>query len=213
MSSIVYRSAVASLAVQVTVGAVTLAGLFVPLPKQDQEELRLIFGLELGSQLVEFVYYLFVVCRFRTILTWTRYLDWVVSTPVMLVSTALFFRHRRGQSAAGVWDEALWVALGLNWLMLAFGFALEVSRALPPFLALAAGGAAFVGSFTSLARFVDGDDAVSVGLFGTMYVVWALYGVAAAFDDVPKNVAYNALDVVSKNFYGVFLFVYALAIA
>ena len=215
MSTLVYRSAVASLAVQVIVGTVTLAGLFVPLSKQEKEEdLRLIFGLELGSQLIEFVYYLLVVCRFRTILTWTRYLDWVISTPIMLVSTALFFRHRRGQSAAGVWNEngALWAALGLNWLMLAFGFTLEVSRALPPVLSLALGGAAFVGSFTSLARCVDGDDAVSVGLFGAMYVVWALYGVAAALNDVPKNVAYNALDVVSKNFYGVFLFAYALAL-
>lgn len=207
--SIVYRSAVASLLVQVAVGAVTLAGLFVP---QDSDDLRLIFGLELGSQLVEFVYYVVVVCRFRTILTWTRYLDWVVSTPVMLVSTALFFRHRSGASAARAWDDgALAAALVLNWIMLACGFAVEVTRAVPTIVGLALGGGAFVGSFTFLATFVDGTDAVSTTLFATMYVVWALYGVAAALDDVPKNVAYNALDVVSKNFYGLFLFAYAVA--
>ena len=38
-------------------------------------------------------------------------------------------------------------------------------------------------------------------------------GVAAAFGDVPKNVAYNGLDIVSKNLYGVFLFAYALFIS
>ena len=208
---LVYRSAVASLAVQVVVGAVTLAGIFVPLPKSDRNDLRVIFGLELGSQVVEFVYYLLVVCRYRTILTWTRYVDWVISTPVMLVSTALFFCHRREVDLEWA-DGRLLAVLGLNWLMLAFGFALEVSRAIPPIVALSLGGLAFVGSFTVLALFVAPTDALSVGLFSAMYVVWALYGVAAGLDEVPKNVSYNALDVVSKNFYGLFLFVYALTL-
>jgi hypothetical protein len=212
--SLVYRSAVASLLVQVLVSAVTFAGFFVRLPDESAADLRVIFGLEFGSQVVEFVYYLFVVCRFRTILTWTRYLDWVVSTPVMLASTALFFRHRRGAPIDGVLDDGgFYAMLGLNWLMLAFGFALEVSRAVPPLAGLALGGASFVGAFAFLGRFVDDGDALSVGLYAAIYGVWALYGVAAALDDVPKNVAYNALDVVSKNFYGVFLFAYALALA
>ena len=35
---------------------------------------------------------------------------------------------------------------------------------------------------------------------------------AAVLADVPRNVAYNALDVVSKNVYGLFLFVYVLTL-
>ena len=50
-----------------------------------------------------------------------------------------------------------------------------------------------------------------MALFFTMYAIWSLYGVAAALDDVPKNVVYNGLDVVSKNFYGLFLYVYVVA--
>ena len=36
-----------------------------------------------------------------------------------------------------------------------------------------------------------------------MYGVWALYGVAAALPDAPKNISYNGLDLVSKNAFGV----------
>jgi bacteriorhodopsin len=196
--------------VQVVVGLTTAASFFLP---KVSPELQTILILELTSQLVEFLWYLVVVCREREIRTWTRYLDWVVTTPVMLVSTALFFRLRdhRETTITSVFDGgALWLCLVLNWLMLAFGFVMETTPRFPRLAGLAFGGAAFVGSYTMLARLVDVHDEVSVWLFGFMYAVWALYGVAAALPDVPKNVGYNALDVVSKNFYGVFLFVYAI---
>lgn len=38
-----------------------------------------------------------------------------------------------------------------------------------------------------------------------MFVIWALYGVAATFSSLWKNVSYNILDVFAKNFYGVLL--------
>lgn len=209
-TTLVYRTAVASLGVQLVMALVTAVGFLVPLPSDAKKDLVPIFALEVCSQVVELVWYAYVVCRFREIVTWTRYIDWVISTPVMLLSTMLFFEHRGGRALA-VDDPLLHVCLGLNWGMLAFGFALETGR-LEPFLGLAFGGVAFVVSFTALATFVDTGDALSVGLFATIYAVWALYGVAAALGDVPKNVSYNGLDIVSKNFYGVFLLVYALAL-
>ena len=207
MSRIVYHSAVTSLTVQAVVGFATAASFFLP---KVTPELQTILILELSSQLVEFVWYLVVVCRDREILTWTRYIDWVVSTPVMLVSTALFLRMRDEREGSVFAEGALWSCLILNWLMLAFGFLMETSSNFPRVAGLAFGGAAFVGSYTMLARLVDVHDALSVWLFACMYAVWALYGVAAALPDVPKNVSYNALDVVSKNFYGVFLLVYTI---
>ena len=208
---IVYRTAVASLLVQLAVFLVTSASFFVPLPAAEREGLEAIFALELTSQFVEMAWYTVVVCRYRTILTWTRYADWVVSTPLMLLSLALFFYHRRGRP---VWDvgaaPALYASLALNWAMLAAGFAVERGRA-PRAPGLAAGFAALAGSFVCLGTLLDARDGASVGLFGATAAVWALYGVAAALRDVPKNVGYNALDVVSKNIYGVFLFGYSVA--
>jgi hypothetical protein len=68
-----------------------------------------------------------------------------------------------------------------------------------------------VASFTVMASFLQ-NDGLSIGLFVAMFIVWALYGVAAVFPYKEKNVAYNVLDIVSKNFYGVFLTIYSFTI-
>jgi hypothetical protein len=39
-----------------------------------------------------------------------------------------------------------------------------------------------------------------------MFAVWNLYGVAFFFNPVWKNIIFNGLDVVAKNFFGVYLF-------
>lgn len=206
--SLVYRSAVASLAAQVALGGVAAVGLFVHTDRA--RDLRAVFALELASQVVEFAWYLYVVAAYGRVVTWMRYLDWVVSTPVMLVSFVLFFLHRAGAPADDLWRSArLYLVLSLNHLMLAAGFAGEVGALRLP-LALGLGGVAFVGSFAAVATYVS-DDALSLALYGVVFAVWAGYGIAAAFPYVPKNVAYNALDVVAKNCYGLFLTAYALA--
>ena len=209
--SLVYRTAVASLVAQVIIGVVTATGtLFLP---DDAPELQTLFALELSSQLIEFLWYAWIVFVAREILAWTRYVDWVLSTPVMLVSLALFFHHRGGEAVAPWWMVGILVC---NLVMLAFGFVVEVrgsrlSRK-EQLLLLGAGTLAFTASFGLLATLVPANDPLSVGLFAITFAVWGLYGVAAVLTDVPRNVAYNALDVVSKNLYGLFLFVYVLTL-
>ena len=84
-----YTSAVGSLVAQILRGLVTFLGLLF-VPKDQEGDLQPIFMLELSSQLIEFLWYLAVVCYYREITTWTRYIDWFSSTPVMLISTVLF---------------------------------------------------------------------------------------------------------------------------
>ena len=43
--------------------------------------------------------------------------------------------------------------------------------------------------------------------------VWGLYGVAAMTDLKTKNISYNILDIVSKNFYGLFIYYIILQIS
>lgn len=200
--TLVWKSTVASLLIQVLVGGVTVWALTL---KNDSGLLRTSLWLEVISQGIEFAWYSWVVCYFGRIQTWTRYIDWVFSTPVMLLSTALFLVHR--DEDASKLDTAIYSTLALNAAMLAFGFALETG-VIPLAVGLLLGGVCFVGSFAVLALYVDERDTLSVVLFMAMFVVWGLYGVAAAFPYAPKNVAYNALDLVSKNFYGVFLTLY-----
>lgn len=196
--SIVYRTAALSFGVQVITGAITAAAFAVQTREYDT-----VLILELVSQLVEGVWYLIVLCRYRRILTWTRYLDWFISTPVMLLSLSFLFQIRRGKAI--MFTDDMLLVWSLNALMLALGFAVELD-VLPRVPGVLAGSLAFVGSFGILARAVDFDDSVSVGLYSVVYAVWGLYGVAALFDDVIKNVGYNLLDVISKNVYGLVLF-------
>lgn len=211
-ASLVRTSAVASLVAQLVIGAVTSAGFFVKVEDpQDRADLNVVLALEVSSQAIEFLWYATVLACARTITARLRYIDWVLSTPVMLASLAMFFRHRAAthDAVASVFDTyEIYACLGINWIMLAFGFAME-SGAIPDAAGLLGGGVALVGAFSLLATLVP-EDAVSEILFWVTFAVWGLYGVAAALDDVSKNVMYNAIDVVSKNGFGLFLFVYAI---
>ena len=42
-------------------------------------------------------------------------------------------------------------------------------------------------------------------LYKLLTTVWALYGIAFMLPDVQKNIMYNSLDLVSKNFFAFFL--------
>lgn len=208
--TLVYRSTLLSLLVQFLVGLTSAAGLFLPLPLNEESGLRTIFTLELSSQIVEFLWYILVVVWFKRIVTWTRYIDWVLSTPLMLISLAMFFHLRRGHPVEDVFAHGdIWITLAFNQLMLTCGFLLE-TRLVPVIPGVLVGSAALVTSFVFLGRYADITDAWSTGLFFTVYVIWYLYGVAALLPYTPKNVGYNLLDVVSKNCYGLFLFGYIL---
>ena len=63
-----------------------------------------------------------------------------------------------------------------------------------------------------LALFVRGTGLIGIMLYTFIYIVWGLYGVAATQSSVGKNIMYNLLDIASKNFYGAFIFVYALTL-
>ena len=90
---VVRRTAVWSIYIQLAFTSVTAGSLLLPL---DGKEVALIHIaiLETVSQVVEFVYYMLAVYYYRGIRTWTRYIDWYVSTPVMLISFMAFYVYR-----------------------------------------------------------------------------------------------------------------------
>ena len=173
-------------------------------------------------------------------IAWVRYIDWVFTTPVMLVSTALFFEWQRRGSGGGaggdgkdsgafsLWnwlDEnqtAVWAMVLANGIMLGVGFFQEMG-VLDIVTSSVVGFAALGVSFWVLGRLRpkgDGDeggkdssallgklrgDGMSGWLYPFMYVVWALYGVAAMLPSLWKNVMYNVLDLFAKNFYGMYV--------
>lgn len=236
---LVVQTARCSLFTQFTFLLVTATSLVVPLAPKD-DSLYAIATLETIAQAIEFVYYAYffaykcgATTRGRIPPTYTRYIDWALSTPVMLLSTLALLRYLRfRRSAAYEADErvdvfadvlvdygVLWTVLGLNWLMLALGFVVEWrGDALRPGARLAllgAGHVVFVANFVLLfATKVRGAGTPGLVLWLFLFFVWGAYGVAAALlGDGPKNVAYNLLDIVSKNVYGLLVLGIALSVA
>ena len=42
--------------------------------------------------------------------------------------------------------------------------------------------------------------------FMGVFICWFMYGISAMFDPIRKNISYNMLDIVAKNFYGLFIY-------
>lgn len=90
-----------------------------------------------------------------------------------------------------------------NFIMLLFGYLKEIN-VISLFTSTFFGYIFFFISFYYLWKFARLDSS-NMPIFITMFVIWALYGVAALFKNKIKNTAYNILDIFAKNFYGVFL--------
>ena len=210
---LVQQSTRLSLCAQLLTLLFGVAILAVPVNEEYEyrNDVLAILYVEGASQLVELAYYSIAVgCFFGRILTWTRYIDWFISTPVMIVSTAMFLLHRQGKDpllALRMQDPLVVMSICLNQLMLSFGLCIELGS-VGKLKGVVLGSSAFIASYAFLGQRVDGTDTMSVVLFFAIFFVWSLYGVAALFSYVPKNVSYNALDIVSKNFYGIFVGVY-----
>ena len=214
----VLASARTSVAAQIILALITSAAVFVPLKEQDGvvNEIGL---LELGSQTVELIFYLIVTFWVRAIYTWTRYLDWVLSTPLMLLSLMAFFRHLGTEERthlSDLFDEPLLAStlfvLGFNMLMLVFGFLNEI-RWMATVPSVGLGFVAFAASFGIMyVQHVQDGPLGGMLLWLFTYITWGLYGVFATLSPVPRNVGYNLIDLVSKNIFGLIITVYALAI-
>lgn len=216
-SKSVILSAKISLAVQLLFTGVTAASLFLA---YDEEHISLFYIalLETVSQIIEFAYYAIVIFYVGAIYTWSRYIDWFISTPVMLVSTAgfvVYLQDERNTLRVLFEGERLGMTLGMlgfNTLMLAFGLLAELSAYMSTMF-LILGMVSFFATFAFLYTFVQqSSNIVALVLFEFVFVVWGLYGVAATQPYRLKNVAYNILDIIAKNFYGLFLFIYSVSV-
>ena len=206
---LVYRTAYFSLGAQVILGLISLIGFI----KYDDSILSHLLLLDFAVQAIEFVFYA-VYVSVGMLKTYYRYLDWFLSTPCMLISTVMFLEYLSNKTITfgGFLDDYrndVVLILVLNCNMLLCGLLHEVAL-LPKLIALSVGWVPFLGMFAAIfARFAF-KTVVGLVLTTFVFVVWALYGVAAFLDFVPKNVMYNILDVVSKNFYGLVVAVYML---
>lgn len=209
-----------SVVAQILFGLFSLVGFFVPTSAEHRILVSLLI-LDTVVQGIELSFYLLFLYFDKLSISY-RYLDWFFSTPTMLVSLFVFLRYLdRGAGPPLSFGDVMrrdrtpiaWM-LVLNAGMLAGG--LLVERALVAnWIGHGLGFLAFAGSFAILfVVAMPRDDAFGIFLATFVCCVWLLYGVvAAAIAEARwRSTAYNLLDIVSKNLYGVLISAYVLGL-
>ena len=135
-----------------------------------------------------------------------RYIDWAITTPMLLLILLLFINfHSKTKVHIGTFV----LIVALDYIMLWFGYMGE-RELMNKRIAQTIGFAAFALMLVVIynCSFKNNKNKAALILFIIFAIVWAMYGVAAELDDRNKNLMYNALDVISKVFFGLGLWGY-----
>lgn len=209
----IYPSGVISLLVQVAVGFIDFQAINIELNSKD-ELLKDLLKVELGVQIIEFLFYIWLVFYFSKAsrnITPFRYIDWAITTPLMLITLSAFLHHdgttsnRLSDFLSNHKGSVITIVL-LNAAMLLFGLVGELGF-LNPYLSTALGFIPFVLNFKYIKDtfLPSNEDKSKNALFYWFFFFWALYGVFAVMNYTTKNTGYNILDIFAKNFFGLFL--------
>jgi bacteriorhodopsin len=146
-----------------------------------------------------------------------RYLDWFITTPLMLISIMLYLKYEhentKKENREDIFDifkfiqedlNIIAIVLVANFVMLILGILGElgiINKILATFLGFIAFGIAFGIIYKKYASKTK----VGTIVFIPIFIIWSLYGVAYMFQDIQKNIFYNVLDIFAKNIFGIFL--------
>jgi len=211
INKMLYESARLSLYIQFITGLIDAWGLNVKVPL-EKELFRTLLKIELGVQMVELVFYMWLVKNIKTHpnITRYRYFDWMITTPLMLVTLMAFLNAKSVNSL----DEFLKnnkkivkEVIFLNFLMLYFGYLGETNK-LSVKESVLLGFIPFLMYYKKIYdHFIKDKDIPQIkrNVFFYFFYVWTFYGIAALLPYKQKNTVYNILDLFSKNFFGLFL--------
>ena len=180
------------------------------------EVLKTLLKIETIVQLIELTFYIWYSYNFHSVAeaTFYRYYDWMFTTPLMLFTTTVYYdyqskseKEKEEMSVQAFiqenWKELLTIG-AFNFIMLLYGYLYEIN-VIDLVTSTILGFAGFAGSFYVMYDKFASKSTKNLPLYLFMLIVWSLYGIAAMFTPAWKNISYNILDVIAKNFYGVFL--------
>ena len=223
-----YITLLISIIVQIITGIIEIGAFFVKVPTMYLLIKQLLI-IELVVQIVEGTFYFWLAYNFTKVsnITPKRYIDWVITTPSMLITLMIYLiylnKRDTNQIITGLnkrienkindlnfftlFKENLNIfipVLLLNWSMLLFGYLGEM-KIIPVLLGVFLGFIPFVIYYYII--YVNYVTQTSSGglLFWYFFFFWSLYGVVAVLPYYVKNSFYNILDLFAKNFFGIFL--------
>ena len=208
----IYLSGALSLLIQFIVGVIDYLALNLKVDSKD-ELLKDLLKVELAVQVIEIIFYVWLIYYFHQVsrnITPYRYLDWAITTPLMLITLSAFLNHdgsttsRLSDFLSNHTDSIVKIVL-LNAAMLLFGFIGELGY-LSPYVSTALGFIPFALNFKYIKdTFLSSEDGFKIAVFYWFVFFWSLYGVFALMKYTAKNTGYNILDIFAKNFFGLFL--------
>jgi len=203
-------TAYSSLFIQFTTGIIDLLALGIDVPA-DKNIFKDLLTLELIVQLIEFIFYAWMIYHLSIIknITPYRYTDWFVTTPAMLIA---FIAYLDTKQYTGLFDfiskngSLINQIVILNLFMLLFGLFAEL-KYIPYLLGIILGFIPFIYYFKKIYdTYIHPDTSKDrIYLFWFFLISWSMYGIAALMPYFAKNTLYNMLDVVAKNGFGLFL--------
>lgn len=211
-----FTTLIISIVIQIITGALEIGTLFIKVPT-NYLLIRQLLILEVIVQIIEGAFYFWLAYNFSNIINVTpkRYIDWVITTPTMLITLILYLIYLNERTKDGTnkldfftlvrdnKDIIIPVVL-LNWLMLLFGYLGEM-KIIPVFLGVFLGFIPFLIYYYMIyVNYVTKNTSGNL-LFWYFFSFWSLYGVVALLPYYIKNSFYNILDLFAKNFFGLFL--------
>jgi bacteriorhodopsin len=139
-------------------------------------------------------------------ITKTRYIDWSITTPLMLLALCLVLSN---EVKVSITLPAILIIVGLNYLMLYLGY-LGETGVMQRIYSDAFGFGVFFSMFYLIYRWYVAPrfNRNGFALFCVYLLIWSLYGVVYMFDEIWKNTITNVLDLTAKCLVGLGLWVY-----
>lgn len=136
----------------------------------------------------------------------TRYIDWSMTTPLMLLALSLVLSQNIGKS---VRLHTILTIIALNYIMLYLGY-LGESGSIDKLPAMILGFIALFGMFFVIfTEFVLPKYLFSnYVLFGVFLTIWIFYGIFYMMSETYKNIGMNVLDCLAKCCFGLGIWAY-----
>jgi hypothetical protein len=212
----VYSTLVITLIIQVLTGIIDSIIIFIKISPKLYI-IKQLLALELLVQFIEGFFYLYWFYNFKNIknVTPTRYFDWSITTPSMLITLIFYlifvqYKENNLSESLEFFDlfyknvDTIIPVLLLNWAMLLFGYLAEI-KVIPVLLGVLSGFIPFfIYYYIIYTKYVVlSNEGIYIFLY--FFFFWSFYGLSALLPYNTKNICYNILDLFSKNFFAIFL--------
>ena len=211
-----YITLVISIIIQIVTGIIDIGAFFIKVPSM-YSIIRQLLILELVVQFFEGTFYVWLAYNFTKVLNVTpkRYIDWVITTPTMLITLMIYliYLNKKVENKTNELEfftllkdnsNVIIPVVVLNWLMLLFGYLGEM-RIIPVLLGVFLGFIPFLIYYYLIYVNYVTQNSSGYLLFWYFFFFWSLYGFVAVLPYYIKNSFYNILDLFAKNFFGIFL--------